>query len=158
MARSSLIGSPLLNIIRTGVYPSSQGVSPSTIPPTVRQFLNATSPRALTEAMTQAFVLDVMVSVFPSVATRGGFLAKTTFLTSDYKGRSRLVTEYWWSLASHHSQLQLLTGQRLAPSRFHTPGGAASYRVWTLPGITKQARKVQPALSSDGLVLEASHA
>lgn len=158
MARSSLIGSPLLNIIRTAACRSLQAGSPSTIPQTVRQFLNATSPRALTEAMRQAFVLDVMVSVFPSVATRGGFLAKTTFLTTDYKGRSTLVTEYWWSLASHHSQLQLLTGQRLAHSRFHTPGGVASYRVWTSPGITKQARKVQPALSSDGLVLGASPA
>lgn len=150
MGRSSLIGSPLLNIIRMGVSPSSPGASPSTMPQMVCQFLSATSPRALQEAMTHRCVLDVTVSVYPSVATRAGFLAKTTFLTTDWREQSKLATEYWWSSASHHSQLQLLTGQRVAPSRFHMPGAAASYRVWTLPGITKQGRKVQPALSSVG--------
>jgi len=158
MARSSSIGSPLLNIIRERSSRSSREGSPSTIPPTVSRFLSATSPRAFREALTHRSVLDVMVSVCPSVATRDGFLARTTFLTMDLQARSRLVTEYWWSLASHHSQLMDLTSQRVPRERWHNPGAALSFRVWTLPGITQQGRKVQPVLSSAGSVLDLSHA
>lgn len=150
MGRCSSIGSPLLNIIRMGASPSSLGGSQSTIPPKEFRFLNETSPHALKEALQHRCVLDAMVSVFPLAATREGFLALTTFLTTDYKGQSRLVTEYWWSLASHHSQLTALTGQRVQRERWHNPGAAVSFRVWTLPGITRQGRKVQPALSSAG--------
>ena len=158
MARSSLIGSPLLNIIRTGGFLSSPEGSRSTIPLKVSQFLKETSPLALREAMTLRCVLDVTVSVYPLAATRAGFLAKTTFLTTDWRAQSRLVTEYWWSLVSHLSQLQDLSGQRVQRERWHNPGAAVSFRVWTLPGITQQGRKVQPVLSSAGSRVGAFHA
>lgn len=158
MGRSSSIGSPLLSIIRERSSRSLREGLPSTIPPRVSRFLNATSPRAFREALTHRSVLDVTVSVFPSVATRDGFLARTTFLTTDWQARSRLVTEFWWSLAFHHLQLSELTGQRVPRERWHNPGAALLFRVWTLPGITRQGRKVQPVLSSAGSVLDLSPA
>lgn len=158
MGRSSSIGSPLLNIIRTGVFLSSQEASPSTIPPKEFLFLNETSPRALREAMTHQSVSAVTVSVYPSLATRAGYLARTTFSTTDSKGQSRAVTEYWWSLAYHHSRLAELCGQRVRPEMFHHPREALSFRVWTLPGIIPQGRKVRPVLLSAGLPVDPSHA
>jgi len=156
MGRSSSIGSPLLSIIRAGAYQSSPEGSPSIIPPKVCQFLSETSPRAFKEAMTRLFVLDVTVSVWPCLATRDGFLAKTTFLTMVFKERSQLVTEYWWAVASQLSLIEELSGQRVPPEIFHNPGGVRSYRVWTLPGISPLARKARHALLSDGLQAEAS--
>ena len=158
MARFSSIGSPLLSIIRGAGSPSSRGASLSIIPQKAFLFLNVISPRAYREALTRPSVLAVTVSVFLSVATRAGFLAKTTYSITDSKGQSKPVTEFCWLLASHLSTLEQLTGQRVDRSKVHQPGEAQLFRVWMSHEITGRGRKLMPELSYGGSVVGASHA
>lgn len=144
--RSSSIGSPLLNAMREGEFRSYQAdcwcITTSKAFPVLKEI----APRALLEAMTRASVFQATVSVFLSPATSGGFLVKTTFLTSGGLGQSKELTEYFWAQDCHLSQIRSLC-RPVAKSLVQL------YRVWTLPAIMKLGARVKQEPSFDGLAL-----
>jgi|GEM_PF-5033076 len=142
--RSLLIGSPLLSSIRKGASPLSQAASLFNTMHKAFPVLSEIAPRALAEAMRQAYVWDVTVIEFPYQATSVVFLAKTTFSTMDGKGQKRLVIEYSLCLGSQLSQVA-------SASKGHkTIGAARLYRVWTAPQIMQLGMSPRPELAYAG--------
>ena len=143
MQQRLLIGSPLLNSIRKAAGPSYREASSSTMTPPALRFLSETSRLAFREASKRGSLLDAMVFASLSVATQGGYLARTTFLTMESPGRSRRVTEYWKASDCHLSQLL-----ELMPTEWN--GAELSSRVSTLPETMRPVLRERPALLFHG--------
>jgi hypothetical protein len=131
MARSSSIGSPLLNIVRKGDYRFSSMASkrPLTLPEIA--VMSELSPRAWREVMTQpsAFVVTVLLSPLAEIPV--GFLAKTTYSIMTSTERFVQLIEFSQVLASRLFVMEQRLGKKMVTKNRGEPVLLAS----TLPAI-----------------------
>lgn len=146
MGRSLSIGSPLLKIIRRGVYRSSSAASLPTLTDTEIALLSELSPRLLAGRLKQVSECLVTVTVYSSLEMLGASVVRTTCLTMDGKALKSVLTEFALVPISRLSELL-----RDYPSRqVRKESAVREFTVWTSPAILHAGLTVKRGLLSRG--------
>ena len=148
--KSLSIGSPFLSYIQNqNRSQSSQVESMSTTTHLAMRVLNEFAPQISKDRLKLALESKVMVAIYHSVETLGGFLAKTTCLIRRGDKLFPSVIEYCWLEA-----YQLSMPEKLGMQLVKETSQVREYHVSTLPPTLRRVQNRKTEHLSGGLLVD----